>query len=183
MPTVAIGGNARNVGKTSLICALIAAFPERPWTAVKITSHDHGKPTLVWEETQAGQGTDTARYRSAGARRALLVTTRAGEIPLAELRATIAKGRWLIFETNQILSLGKPDIVLGLIGSAATESKPSFAEVRQHADAFVSTSDSDRLPAFEADPRPVFALPDLRNISPELIDWMRSRLGLPAWAR
>ena len=31
---------------------------------------------LIWEETAPGEGTDTARYLAAGARRALLVTAR-----------------------------------------------------------------------------------------------------------
>ena len=53
------------------------ALPEIPWTAVKITTHEHGrergqdKTTPIWEETAPGEGTDTARYLSAGARRAL----------------------------------------------------------------------------------------------------------------
>ncbi len=42
MSIVIIGGQARNVGKTSVVCALIAAMPERRWTAVKITQFGHG---------------------------------------------------------------------------------------------------------------------------------------------
>lgn len=184
MPTIAIGGSARNIGKTSLICALIAALPECRWTAVKVTSHDHGKPALIWEETQAGQETDTARYRSAGASRALLITARDGKIPVAELQAVIADDRWLIFETNQIQSLPKPDVILALIGSEKTESKPSFVAVVRRADAFVCTSESCG-PTLNRDPRPrpVFVLSDLQHISLELTQWMRARLGLPAPAR
>jgi hypothetical protein len=181
MRTVVVGGSARNVGKTSLICGLISATPECPWTVVKITSHDHGKTAPIWEETQAGQGTDTSRYLAAGARRALFVTAPDGNIPIADLRATLGDDRWLIFETNRIQSLHKSDVVLALIGPEETESKPSFAAVSQQADAFVCTSRSAR--SLEADPRPTFVLPDLKDISPELIQWTRARLGLSVPAR
>ena len=45
MAIVVIGGHSRNIGKTSVVCALIAAMPERRWTAIKITQckHDKGK--------------------------------------------------------------------------------------------------------------------------------------------
>lgn len=182
MPTIVVGGAARNIGKTSLICALIAALPECRWTAVKITSHDYAKPKPIWEETEAGQGSDTARYLTAGAYRALLVTACDGEIPLAELRAALADAPWLIFETNQIQSLHQPDIVLALVGSKETERKPSFAAVVQHADAFVCTSESC-CTAPNTDPRPVFLQPDFQHVSPELSQWLRARLGLPKSAR
>jgi hypothetical protein len=74
MATIVVGGSNRGVGKTALVCGLIAALPEFRWTAIKITSHDHGQPKPVWEETRPGQGTDTARYLAAGAERALLLT-------------------------------------------------------------------------------------------------------------
>ncbi len=182
MRTVVVGGSARNVGKTSLICGLISAMPECPWTVVKITSHDHGKTAPIWEETQAGQGTDTARYLAAGARRALLVTAGDGKIPTAELGAATADDRWLIFETNQVQSLPKPDLLLALIGPEETDSKSSFAAVVQRADAFIYTG-SGPGPTRQVDTRPTLVLPDLHHISPELNQWMRARLGLPAPAR
>jgi hypothetical protein len=75
MATVVVGGSNRGVGKTALICGLIAALPEFRWTAIKITGHDHGQPKPVWEETEPGQGTDTARYLAAGAERSLLLAS------------------------------------------------------------------------------------------------------------
>jgi hypothetical protein len=41
MAIIVIGGSNQGVGKTSLVCGLIAALPEYRWTAVKITTHDH----------------------------------------------------------------------------------------------------------------------------------------------
>ena len=75
MAIIVVGGGGRGAGKTALVCGLMRALPEIPWTAVKITSHEHGhRAKPIFEETAPGQGTDTARYLAAGARRALLVT-------------------------------------------------------------------------------------------------------------
>jgi len=178
MPAVVVGGSARHVGKTSLICSLIAGFPRCPWTAIKITRHEHGKPAPVWEETEPGQGTDTARYLAAGARRALLVTGLDGTISTAQLQIAIAEDRWLIFETNQIPFLDKADLVLAVAGSLETQSKPSFAEVLRRADAIVYTG-SGLGPSLPDSAQPVFVQPDPRHLPLELIDWMRKRLGLP----
>lgn len=182
MPTVIVGGSARNVGKTSLICALIAVLPECRWTAIKITSHDHDKTTPIWEQIQPGQGTDTARYLEAGARRALLVTAHDGNVPRVELRAALGDDRWLIFETNQVQPLEKPDVVLALVGSEETESKPSFAAVVRYADAFVYAG-SGPSSNQKDEPHRVFVLADLHRISPELLGWMRARLAICTPAR
>ena len=44
MAIVVIGGSNRGVGKTSLVCGLIAALPDYRWTAVKVTTHNHSQP-------------------------------------------------------------------------------------------------------------------------------------------
>jgi hypothetical protein len=179
MPMIVVGGTTRKAGKTALICGLIAAFPECPWTAIKMTSHDHGEPEPVCEETRSGQGTDTARYLAAGARRAFLITTRDGKFPEAALRDVLVDDRWLIFETNQVQSLPRPDIILALIGSQIFEPKPSFAALVRIADAVVyeGPRPGAALPQSSASG---FILPDLMHPSRELIQWMRRRLGLPA---
>ena len=74
MAVIVVGGGGRGAGKTALVCGLMRALPEISWTAVKITTHEHGNSTPIWEETAPGDTTDTARYLAAGARRALLVT-------------------------------------------------------------------------------------------------------------
>src|SRR5260370_1098850 len=58
---VVVGGNARNVGKTSLICGILRAFPEFNWRVLKITPHEH----------RSASG-DTRRFVEAGAREAHL---------------------------------------------------------------------------------------------------------------
>src|SRR5271165_2070122 len=126
MAIVVVGGSGRNVGKTSLICGLIAATPEVPWTAVKITSHSHGQPEPVWEETTPGQGTDTSRFLAAGARRALLMTAEQSELSLAGCAAALGSEGNLIFESNRITT-AEPDLRIGVIGATPEGIKPSFA--------------------------------------------------------
>ena len=42
MAIVVVGGHTRNIGKTSVMAGLIAAMPEKHWTAFKITQFGHG---------------------------------------------------------------------------------------------------------------------------------------------
>ena len=83
MAVVVVGGNSRNIGKTSVVAGLIARLPEMHWTAFKITQHGHhlcdGRSrgcdcippdALPWnctEETNRTSGKDSARFLYAGA--------------------------------------------------------------------------------------------------------------------
>ena len=95
MGIVVIGGHTRNIGKTSVIAALIAATPDLGWTAIKITQFGHGvcsangepcdcetadHPLAISEERDPASGTDTSRYLAAGALRSVWVRTRQGEL-------------------------------------------------------------------------------------------------------
>jgi hypothetical protein len=53
MAIIVIGGSNRGVGKTSLVCGVIAALPDYRWTAVKITTHDHRQPVATGRENVA----------------------------------------------------------------------------------------------------------------------------------
>jgi hypothetical protein len=44
MAIIVVGGSNRGVGKTALVCGLIAALPDYRWAAVKITTHGHKQP-------------------------------------------------------------------------------------------------------------------------------------------
>ena len=176
MAIAVIGGSGRNVGKTALICSLIASTPELPWTAVKITSHAYPQRGPLWEETTPGQGTDTARYLAAGARRAFLMTTAQAELPIAPLVTVFRSPANLIFESNRIIDIEAPDLSIGVIGGLPAEIKPSFASFLQRADAFAIAADR-HLDGLQL-PRPakLFRLTDLGHISPEMLDWLRTRL-------
>lgn len=176
MAIIVVGGSGRGAGKTALICGLMRAFPERPWTAVKITTHAHGHAETVIEETAAGQETDTARYLAAGARRALLVTT--DDTAIGSLVQRIledqAQPAHVIFESNSVLRHLRPDLCFAVVASPTAESKPSFSLVEQCMDASVEPAGHDHVIPGE---RIHFHLASLERISPQMTAWLRERLG------
>ena len=178
MAIIVVGGSGRGVGKTALVCGLIAALPEFRWTAVKITSHEHGNPKPIWEETTAEQGTDTARYMAAGAERALLVTAQPEELGQIVRRLPLSFQEQqppphLIFESNSILDHLKPDLCLMVDGGPQNERKSTFVAAMDRADAVVLRAGRDGMVEGE---RPLFHLADLQRISPEMLDWIRVSL-------
>lgn len=170
---VVVCGSGRGAGKTTLVCGLIAAFPEYPWTVVKITSHAHGRAEAIWEEREAGQGTDTARYLAAGARRAMLVTAEDAELAqrLEELHARLEPGAQVVFESNRVLRHVRPELCLAVAGTE--EAKPSFAEAVEQADALVTR---DGIGGVRDGGKRVFSLSASGEIPPEMRDWLRERL-------
>jgi hypothetical protein len=125
---IVIGGHTRSIGKTQLVCDVMAAFPTANWIAGKITQYGHGvcaqnggncdcAPTehvcaLDWE-IHSDTGTDSARYLAAGARRSFWLRTKQGYLAegLPLLRAAIKDAQansngelpTLILESNSLL--------------------------------------------------------------------------------
>ena len=180
MAIVVEGGSGRGVGKTALICGLIAALPEYCWTAVKISTHAHGLPQPVWEETEPaadlGQGTDTARYLAAGAHRALFVSAGDDELGRTVLQLIEEEGPAgnLIIESNRILRHLKPDLCLAVAGGTEEASKPSFTAVVERMDAMVVLAERDHVVGGDT---PEFHLRALERISPEMLGWLCKRLA------
>jgi hypothetical protein len=167
------------------------ALLEIPWIAVKITTHEHGKPTPIWEETEPGEGSDTARYLAAGARRSLLVT--AGEDALGPIvqqvmreylppagaikAGTVNEGAiraGVIFESNSVLRHLRPDVCLCAATSPWVHEKASYNLVSQHMDAMVELAGHDHI--IEAE-KITFRLASLERVSPTMQEWLRERLG------
>jgi hypothetical protein len=103
---IVVGGHTRNIGKTQLVCDVIAAFPQAQWTAVKITQHGHGVCAVNGESCDCAPAqhsaaldrqahpdaeTDSGRFLAAGARRAFWLRTKQGFLPegLPLLRAAL----------------------------------------------------------------------------------------------
>jgi hypothetical protein len=63
MAIIVVGGSNRGVGKTALVCGLIAALPEYRWNAVKITTHDHKQPVSPGRANSA-EGPDSKISRT-----------------------------------------------------------------------------------------------------------------------
>src|SRR6202042_364210 len=142
MGVVVVGGHTRNIGKTSVVAGLIAAMPERRWTAVKITQFGHGvcsangepcdcetadHTIAVSEERSRDSGTDSSRYLAAGAERAYWVRTRQGQLAEAmpRLRALMAAAENVIIESNSVLRFLKPDVFISVLDPGVADFKPS----------------------------------------------------------
>jgi hypothetical protein len=194
MAIIVVGGSSRGAGKTALVCGLIAALPEFHWTAVKITTHDHGQHTPIWEEMRPGEETDTGRYLAAGAARAFLITPPAQprsqepDLPplLDELWPNFGRGTNLIFESNSVVHHVRPNVCLMIQAVPRRElplpeRKPSFIAAVGHADAMVSLANSDWVNAtglnlVGQEPKPIFHLANLQRVSAQMLDWIRPRL-------
>jgi hypothetical protein len=203
MAIIVVGGGGRGAGKTALVCGLMRALPEIPWTAVKITTHEHGHGNAapIWEETTPGHGTDTARYLAAGAQRALLVTagedglgpiveqilqehSRAsgvvdvGAVNIGEKKVGAKKAgairAGIIIESNSVLRHLTPDVCLCAATSPWAEQKASFDLLMEHVDATVELAAHDHI--IEAE-KITFRLASLERVSPTMLDWLLERLG------
>ncbi len=176
MAIIVVGGGGRGAGKTALVCGLIRALPEISWIAVKISGHAHGKPVPIWEETAAGQETDTARYLAAGARRALLVTAEdafLGSVVQQILEEHKAQAG-LIFESNRVLDYLQPDLCLCCATSPWGGQKPSYGMLEERMDASVALAGHDHVIPGE---KLHFHLVSLGHISPPMLEWLREQLG------
>lgn len=190
MAVIVVGGSGRGVGKTSLVCGLIAALPEFAFSAVKITNHDHGQQDLVWEDPACeelawrkpigtGTGKDTARYLAAGARRALLVAASDDSFAarLGEVWAKLGWGANVIFESIRVAEFLKPDLCLGVeAGGEESPVKLSFLPFLRRADALVTRAVADSAALEPGVAKPLFRLADLERISPEMMAWVRAAL-------
>ena len=174
MAIVVIGSSGRNTGKTTLACALISALREFEWIAVKITSHTHSDLEPIHGELSGGDATDTARYLTAGARRAFLVTASDDQLPLRlnELRSRLDPASHLLFESNRIVAHIEPDLCLAIADPRDEQPKPSFTTLLNRADAIVTSGHAD----FERQGKPVFTLESIAEISAPMLAWLREKL-------
>jgi len=154
MGVVVVGGHTRNIGKTSVVAGLIAALPERRWTAVKITQFGHGvcsangepcdcetadHTIAISEERSRTSGTDSSRYLAAGAARSWWVRTRQGQLAEAmpRLRELIANAENVIIESNSVLRFLRPDVFVSVLDPGVADFKASALRYLDRADAVV----------------------------------------------
>jgi hypothetical protein len=169
---IVIGGHTRSIGKTQLICDVIAAFPQVHWMAGKITQYGHGvcaqngdncdcAPTehvcaINWE-TRTDSGTDSARFLAAGAQRSFWLRTKQGflaeGLPLLRtaLQETLPNAETeplpLIVESNSLLQFLRPSLYLVVLDPANEDFKDSARAALDRADALVFRCSSEALPA------------------------------------
>jgi len=188
MAIVVVGGQSRNVGKTSLVANLIRAVPERRWTAVKITQHEHGLAPeasyMIREECDAAGDSDTARYLRAGARRALLLTARRGCLAdaIPALRRELGRADDVILESNSVLEFLEPDVYLAVLDPAIADFKSSARHFLQEASAVVLNEPERR--SFRWDKalleqvmrKPIFRVRPPHYTTPDLVEFVRKKL-------
>ena len=154
MAIVVVGGHTRNVGKTSVVAGLIAAMPERRWTAVKITQFGHGvcsangepcdcetadHTIAVSEERDRESGTDTSRFLAAGAVRVFWVRTRMGQLneAMPRVRQLLAEAENAIVESNSVLRFLQPDVSLSVLDPGLRDFKASAMRYLDRVDALI----------------------------------------------
>jgi molybdopterin-guanine dinucleotide biosynthesis protein len=154
MAIVVVGGHTRNIGKTSVVAGLIAALPQRRWTAIKITQFGHGvcsangepcdcetadHTIAISEERDRESGTDSSRYLAAGAERSFWVRTRQGQLSEAmhRVRALLAEAENAIVESNSVLRFLQPDVSLSVLDPAVEDFKASALRYLDRVDALV----------------------------------------------
>ncbi len=159
---IVVGGHTRSIGKTQLVCDLIAAFPAANWVAGKITQYGHGVCAqngencdcapdehicaISWE-TRPDAGTDSGRFLAAGARRSFWLRTKQGYLAegMPLLRSALRKAdvdlepgqRNLILESNTLLQFWKPSLYLVVLDPAKADFKESARLQIDRASAFV----------------------------------------------
>jgi hypothetical protein len=198
MSLVVIGGHSRSVGKTSVVAGLISALREFDWTAVKITQYGHGICSVngeacdcatgdhswaISEERDRSAESDTSRFLIAGAARVFWVRTEQGRLAEAmpTLRARLDHARNVIIESNSVVRFLRPDLYLIILDPATADFKTSAREFLDRADAVI-LHDVEGTPAWDSVSLkpiancPVFRITPPRYVTPEIVEFVRSRL-------
>ncbi len=199
MAILVIGGHSRNVGKTSVVAGLIAALPERQWTAVKITQFGHGVCSVngescgcatdehtvaISEERDRSGRSDTSRFLVAGAQRSLWVRTKQGFLAEAmpSLRKRIEGAGNVIMESNSVIKFLRPDLYLSVLDFETADFKASAREFLDRADAILlhqsatgpQWSDvSLKLLAGKT----IFRITPPDYVTPEIVEWVRQKIS------
>jgi hypothetical protein len=195
MAIIVIGGQSRDVGKTSVVAGLIAALPEYNWTAFKITQFGHGRCSLdgkacgcatedrcwaITEEKDAAGASDTSRFLAAGAKRSFWVRTEQGRLAeaLPVLRRRIAESQNAIIESNSIVEFIKPDLYMTVLDPGVSDFKSSAQRFMEHADAVLLPGAA----VWETSER-TFRIRPPEYLTREVVAFVSERLATGALAR
>jgi len=198
---IVVGGHSRNIGKTSVVAGLICAFPDRNWTAMKITQFGHGvcsaagepcgcavepeHPCAITEERDVRTGTDTARFLAAGALRSFWVRTPVGQLGNAvpHIRKIIQSGENTVAESNSLLQFFKPDLYLVVLDFNTADFKDSSLRYLDRADALIVVGGQATEPTWNGVSRrlwqakPRFFVRPPQYITTEIAAFVRGRLA------
>jgi hypothetical protein len=196
---VIVGGQCRKVGKSALVADLIRAFPERRWTAVKITPYaEDGCPVkgarckcasfehlaAIREEKDQGGRSDTARFLAAGAKKALWVQTKAGRLgdALSELEKALAGAAGVMIESDALVKFWRPDLFMMVLDPRRADFKSSARAAAQFANGFVLRSPDfcdEQTRNAAGDPRPRFLHPLGHSLPARMQSFVRQHFRAP----
>lgn len=203
MAILVIGGHSRNIGKTSVVAGLIAAQPEKRWTAFKITQFGHGvcsangepcdcetdeHTVAVSEERNADSSTDSARYLAAGAVRSFWVRTRQGQLAEAmpRIRKELERAENAVIESNSILRFLRPDLYLSVLDPAVVDFKESARLYLDRADAVLVPAGMLGRPEWKGvslkliEGTPVLSMRPPVYVTKEIVEFVAARLSVPS---
>ena len=199
MAVVVVGGQSRNLGKTSVVAGLIEALPAYAWTAFKITQFGHGRCSLdgkachcatsdhcysISEEKVASGRTDTARFLLAGAKRSFWVRTEQGRLAeaLPAIRRRLAEAENAILESNSIVHFIRPDLYLSVLDPGMEDFKTSARALLGRADALILHRSSLALsPELASETgRPTFSIQPPPYLTAEIIAFVARHLEKPS---
>ena len=206
MKMVVVGGNSRDIGKTSVVAGIISALPHHNWLAIKLTQFGHGvcsvdghecdcapddHPFSILNERDRSGATDTSRFLVAGAPRALWVRVRWGmlETVIPSLRTAMDGAANVIIESNSILHYYEPNIYLSVLEPATADFKVSARVFLPRADAFVSLAPTLEnslwadIPAEHLRSKPVFHVTSHCYVTPEIASFVEQHLTIETAAR
>ena len=212
---IVVGGHTRSIGKTQLVCDLISALPEADFIAGKITQYGHGvcavngehcgcapdehASAFAWE-TSAASGTDSARFRAAGARLAFWLRTKQGFLAegMPVLRESLKAAAQdssdtlinLIVESNSLLRFLKPTLYLAVLDPRREDFKPTAQSFLDRADAFVlrheianATASWPQVSAKLLQARRAFLQTEGQPLPPQLLGLVRDSVTYPEGVR
>ena len=202
MPIVVIGGHTRSVGKTSVVAGLIAALPAFHWTALKITQYGHNvcsanaqpcdcatadHSVAISQEKDRSGDSDTSRFLLAGADHSYWVRTQQGHLAEAmpRIRKILAMTQNAIIESNSILRFLKPDLYLTVLDPQTEDFKQSAQSYLDRADAvLLHAAANSQDPTWKnvslklVVDRPTFAIHPPTYVTPEVVEFVRTRLRI-----
>lgn len=189
MAIVVVGGQSRDVGKTSVVAGIIAALPSYNWTAFKITQFGHGRCSLdgkpcscatddrcwaITEEKDAAGKSDTSRFLAAGAKRSFWVRTEQGRLAeaLPVLRRRLAESENAIIESNSMVEFVQPDLYITVLDPAVEDFKTSARRLFERADAVILPEGT-----IWQSSKPTFHIRPPEYLTPEIVAFVNDRLA------
>jgi hypothetical protein len=199
MVRIVVGGQSRNIGKTTVAAGLISALRERAWTAVKITVCKESECPVngfgcrcparehlfsIVEEKDPVARSDSSRFLAAGAKESFWARVKPGafNVLVPPLGVLLERAEHVILESNSVMRYLRPDLYIMVLDPAVEDWKSSALELLPLADAVVKIikipdpsggrGREGKLPGLV----PIFIAEEAAAAMPALLQFVRERL-------